>query len=430
MQTVHDPYAALRHRDYRCLLAGSVLASLAAQMQSTAVGWELYARTRDALLLGLVGLVQFLPVFFLALPAGHAADRHSRKGLYVGAQALMTAAALGLALLSFFQGPLALIYVCLLLTGISRAFSAPARWALVPQVVPDSALGNAITWNSSGWQVASVVGPALAGLVMAAAAGRIFVVYLLAALSLMVCVALFLTIRPRAVQRRREELSLRSLLAGVRFVRSTKVILAILTLDLFAVLFGGAMALLPIYADDILHVGEIGFGLLRAAPSIGALLMAVVLAHLPPMRRTGPTLLAAVAGFGVAWIVFGVSHNVILSFAMLALTGALDNISVVVRGTVVQVLTPDAMRGRVSAVNTIFIESSNQLGDFESGVTARLFGPAASVVFGGIGTILVVLAVVLRWPQVLRLGPLHRPADPASPDIEEAVARAEPSPPV
>jgi MFS family permease len=314
------------------------------------------------------------------------------------------------------------------LTGISRAFSAPARWALVPQVVPDSALANAITWNSSGWQMASVAGPALAGIIMAAA-GRIFVVYLLAALCLLVCVALFLPIRPRPVHRRREELSLGSLLAGVHFVRTTKVILAIITLDLFAVLFGGAMALLPIYAHDILRIGEIGFGLLRAAPSIGALLMAVVLAHRPPLRRAGPTLLAAVAGFGVAWIVFGVSHNVFLSFGLLALTGALDNISVVVRGTVVQVLTPDAMRGRVSAVNIIFIESSNQLGDFESGLTARLFGTVASVVLGGIGTILVVMAVMLRWPQVMRLGPLHAAAEKAPPAVEEAVARAEQTPP-
>jgi len=261
-----------------------------------------------------------------------------------------------------------------------------------------------------------------------AAAGRIFVVYLLAALCLVICVALFLTIRPRPVQRRREELSLRSLLAGVRFVWSSKVILAIITLDLFAVLFGGAMALLPIYAGrGFLDVGEIGFGLLRAAPSIGALLMAVALAHLP-MRRAGPTLLAAVAGFGVAWIVFGLSHNVVLSFAMLALTGALDNISVVVRGTVMQVLTPDAMRGRVSAVNTFFIESSNQLGDVESGLTARLFGTVASVVVGGIGTVLVVLVVMLCWPQVLRIGALHGPLEPAPADAAEAVAQAEQSP--
>jgi MFS family permease len=437
MPEAHDPYAALRHRNYRRVLGGSVLASIGSEMQSVAVGWELYQRTGDAAALGLVGLVLFVPVFLLAIPAGQAADHFSRKGLLVAAQALMALASLGLAAQSFFpeiasgldvglaslsflQGPVLLVYLCLLLAGVSRAFSAPARWSLVPQVVPEADLANAITWNSSGWQIASMTGPALGGLVIAAA-GRAGWAYLLAALCALACAVLVAPVRPRNPARRREPISLRSLLAGIRFIRHTKLILATITLDLFAVLLGGATALLPIYAKDILHVGPGGLGWLRAAPSMGAFGMALLLAHRPPLRRAGRALLWAVAGFGAATVVFGLSRNFGLSFAMLALTGALDNVSVVVRGTLVQVLTPDAMRGRVSAVNTVFISSSNELGAFESGVTAKLFGPVLSVVGGGVGTVLVVVAVMLIWPEVLRLGPLHQAAEVVPPAREDPV---------
>jgi MFS family permease len=406
MHRTHDPYAALRHRDYRRVLAGSVLAAMGTEMQAVAVGWELYQRTDSPAALGIVGLVQFLPVLLLSLPAGHAADRYSRKYIVALALGLMVIASLGLAGLSLSKGPVPLIYVCLLLAGISRAFSAPARWALVPQVVPPEILSNAITWNSSGWQIASVLGPSLGGLVIGAT-GRAAGAYLGTALCCLTCAALVASIRPQMATRHIEVGSLQSLLAGIRFVWSTKLILATITLDLFAVLLGGATALLPIFARDILHVGPSGLGWLRAAPSLGALLMAITLAHRPPFRRAGRTLLAAVAGFGVATIIFGLSQNFVLSFAMLALTGALDNISIVVRGTLVQGLTPDSMRGRVSAVNAVFIGSSNELGAFESGATAALFGAVISVVGGGIGTLVVVLLVMLRWPQVYRLGALH-----------------------
>jgi MFS family permease len=402
----HDPYAALRHPDYRRLLTGNVLAGAGAEMLSVAVGWELYQRTGSALALGFVGLVQFLPVLLLALPAGHAADRYSRKLLMITAQAGITLAGLGLALLSYLEGPVLLVYACLLVLGISRAYSAPARWALMPLVVPEAALGNAITWNSSGWQIASMVGPALGGGVIGLT-GQAAPAYVIAALGSFSCLALVSTIRPRAQARRREPLSLASLLAGLGFVHRSKLILATITLDLFAVLLGGATTLLPVFAKDILHVGPVGLGWLRAAPSMGALVMALTLAHRPPLRRAGPTLLWAVAGFGVATIVFGLSRDPILSFLMLALIGALDNISVVVRGTLVQLLTPDAMRGRVSAVNAIFIVSSNELGGFESGITAYWFGPVWSVVGGGFGTLGVVLSVMVLWPQLLRLGSLH-----------------------
>jgi len=403
----HDPYAALRHPDYRRLLVGNVLASLATTMQAAAVEWEIFQRTRDAAALGYVGLVQFLPVLFLSLPAGQAADRYSRKGLLVAALALMALAASGLAVLSFLKGPVPLIYLCLLLGGISRAFSAPCRWALVPMVVPTEHLSNAVTWNSSGWQVASVAGPSLGGLVIAVTRGA-GIAYLIAAGCALACAALVMTLRPQAQTRPGEPRSLASLLAGAKFVWKTKLILATITLDLFAVLLGGATVLLPAFADDILHVSPIGYGWLRAAPSLGALVMAFYLAHRPPLQHAGRALLWSVAGFGVATIVFGLSRNFALSFAMLALTGALDNISIVVRGTLVQVLTPDAMRGRVSAVNAIFIGSSNELGAFESGITAKWFGLVPSVVGGGVGTLLVVLAVMALWPEVLRLGPLHK----------------------
>lgn len=405
---VHDPYAALRHPSYGCLLAGTVLASIGSEMQSVAVGWELWLRTGSPADLGFVGLVQFLPVLLLALPAGHLADRYNRKRLLLGAQVVRASAAVGLAALSWTQGPVGFMYVCLLVGGIGQAFSVPARWALLPQTVPDQALGNAVTWNSSGWQVASVLGPALGGGVIALA-GRVVPAYVLSACSALACAALVMAIRPRPIVRHRERLSLRSLLAGIGFVRRTKLILATITLDLFAVLLGGATALLPIFATNILEVGPEGLGWLRAAPSLGAFAMAILLAHRPPLRRAGVTMLWAVAGFGAATVVFGLSRNMALSLVMLAVTGALDNISVVVRGTLVQLLTPDAMRGRVSAVNSIFVVSSNELGAFESGVTAQWFGPIVSVVAGGVGTILVVLGVTWMWPELLTLGSLVNP---------------------
>jgi MFS family permease len=314
----------------------------------------------------------------------------------------------GLAALAFWQGPVPLIYGCLLLTGCSRAFAAPARQALLPQIIPEGLLANAITWNSSGWQIANVAGPALGGWVIAETS-EVFDAYRLAALCSLTSAALALPVLPRVPAKARESPSLASLLAGIRFLARTKLLLAAITLDLFAVLLGGATALLPIYASsEILDVGPTVFGWLRAAPAIGAFVMALALAHQPPLRRPGQALLLAVTGFGLATIVFGLSRDPILSFLMLALTGALDNISVVVRHTLVQLLTPDSMRGRVSAVNLVFISSSNELGAFESGMTAYWFGPVASVVGGGVGTIVVVLAVLWRWPELNRLGPLHR----------------------
>jgi MFS family permease len=412
MAAAHDPYAALRSPDYRRLLTGNVLSALGMAMQTVAIGWEVYKRTGSAAALGFTGLVQFVPIALLALPAGHAADRFNRKWLLLLAQALLTTASIGLAAVSYLAAPVPLIFALLLLIGVGRACSAPARWSLLPQLIPPEALPNAVTWNSSGWQVAATVGPTLGGFIIAWT-GRVTSVYALTAVCCGVCGLLVSGIRPRPVVRSKEPRTLQSLLAGVRFVFSRRLILAAMTLDLFAVLLGGATALLPIYAENILKTGPSGLGWLRAAPSVGALVMALALTHLPPFKRAGRALLLSVAGFGAATIVFGLSTDPVLSFLMLAVTGALDNVSIVVRATLVQTLTPDEMRGRVSAVNTIFISSSNELGESESGLTAHLFswlgwnGPVASVVFGGIGTILVVLWVALKWPEVRRLGPLH-----------------------
>jgi MFS family permease len=412
MQEAHDPYVALRHPGYGWLLAGNLLASIGTEMQRVAIGWDIYHRTSSALNLGLVGLVLYVPFVTFALPAGHWADRHDRKRLLQIGQGFAALAALGLAALSFWEGPILLVYVCLFLSGISRSLSAPARWALLSQIVPDEVLGNAITWNSSAWHLASMSGPTLGGLVIALS-GHAGWTYLLIAGFALACVGFLVFIRPRPRPRSTEELSFASLLAGFRYIWNAKVILATITLDLFAVLLGGATALLPIFARDILEVGALELGLMQAAPAFGAFLMGLVLAHRPPLKRAGRALLWSVAAFGVATIGFGLAQNLYLSLLMLILTGASDNISVVIRGTLVQVLTPNDMRGRVSSVNSIFIFSSNELGSFESGLTAQWFGPVWSVVGGGIGTVLVVAGVMLKWPQVLQLGSLRKSQEEA-----------------
>lgn len=381
---------------------------MGSQMLSFAVGWELWLRTHNALALGLVGLVQVTPVILLSLPAGHVADQHNRKRIVLTAQAMLVFCALGLALLSALQGPLVLVYLFLLGIGIVQAFNDPASSTLLPQAVPPEIFSSAATWSSSTGQLASIIGPGLAGLLVAFWDG-VTLNYLIAALAACVYLSLVAMMRGRQLALSRKAATLESLKEGIRFIRSTKEILAAITLDLFAVLFGGAVTLLPIYATDILKVGPQGLGVLRAASSIGALVMAVALAHLPTFKHAGRTLLLAVTGFGLATIVFGLSKSFWLSVAMLFLLGGLDNISVVIRSTLILTRTPDQMRGRTSAVNSIFIGASNQLGGFESGLTADLFGPIISVVGGGIGTILVVLIVARTWPELRRMKTLAPP---------------------
>ena len=404
----HDPYAPLRYRDYRLLLIGRFITSFASEMLSFAIGWELWLRTHSAFALGMVGLVQVVPVILLSLPAGHVADQYNRKRIVVIAQLFLALCVIGLAWLSFTKGSLTLIYVCLLGIGIARAFNDPAASTLLPQTIPPDLFSRAATWNSSVWQVASITGPALAGLLVGFF-NTVTFIYVFGAVAAITFCILITFIKGRQLALAEKSATRDSVREGLRFMRDTKVILAAITLDMFAVLFGGAVALLPIYATDILKVGAQGMGIMRAAPSVGALIMAFALAHLPPMKKAGQTLLLAVTGFGVATIIFGLSTNFLLSVLMLAILGGLDNISVVIRGTLLLTQTPDEMRGRVSSVNSIFLGVSNELGSFESGFAAALFGPVIAVVAGGIGTILVVLSVARIWPEMGKLKTLDGP---------------------
>ncbi len=407
----HDPYAALRHRDYRMWSLGWIVSVIGRQVQDVAVGYELYHRTGSALSLAWIGLAQALPLILLALPAGQLADRYDRRRILIISQLLWAVSSVGLAIVSHAQGPVPLVYLLLVTGSVAHATGWPARASLLPQVVPPALFNNAVTWNSSFFQIASMVGPAIGGLILLWGVAPAYVVDACCALAF---AALIGTVRLRPMARApREPATLRSLTEGVRFVWRTKVILGTITLDLFAVLLGGATILMPVFAKEVLGVGVPGLGALRMAPAIGAFAAALVIAHLPPMERAGRAMLLAVAGFGVATIVFGMSRSFWLSFAMLALTGAFDNISVVVRHTLIQTLPPDLMRGRVAAVNIIFIGASNELGALESGLTAAWWGPQAAVVVGGIGTLLVVSLVAWLLPQVRRLGSLRdvRPMD-------------------
>jgi MFS family permease len=412
--TPRDPYAALRIRDFRLLIGGRFVAQVGEMMVSIAVGWELYARTQSALALGLVGLVQVIPVLLLSLPGGYVADRYDRKTVTLISQLVLIACSLGLAALSFTQGPLWLIYLTLAIIGAARAFNNPAEGALTPQVVPKELYFNAVSWSASVWQLSAILGPAVGGTVIAAT-DRPGFVYLINVAAGMVLVIVLLLIRARQVSFvAPDEPPLKALQGGIRFVRQTQIILAAITLDMFAVLFGGATFLLPIFAQDILHVDATGFGIMRAAPSIGAMLMALYLARRSAFTQTGRALLLAVGGFGAATIIFGLSTNFWLSLLMLALLGALDNISVVIRHTLILTYTPDDMRGRVEAVSSVFIGTSNELGGFESGVAAALLGPVGAVVFGGLGTLAVVGAVARFSPKLRQLGKIEVPeAEPA-----------------
>lgn len=413
MSIPHDPYRAFRHPNYRLLLTASTLSFIGGILESTALGWELYERTQDPLVLGNVGLAQFLPVLLLALPAGHVADNFDRKKVAIVMRLLEVCSALGLAYLSWTHGSVGFVYLLILFASVARTFNAPAFSTFMPNSVPREDFSNAVTWNATVGQLAAMIAPAFAGLLIATLApikidggpinvGATLSYVLAAMLSLIVvlCVSR-LNIKGNIVVRKAP--TLKDVLGGVSFVFTEKIILAAITLDLFAVLFGGAVALLPVFAKDILNVGPEGFGVLRAAPAVGATLMAIVLTRLPPMRRAGRTLLIAVAGFGLATIVFGLSRNFWLSLVALALTGMFDNVSVVIRSALTPLRTPDEMRGRVSAVERVFISSSNELGAWESGVTAAAFGPILSVVGGGIGTLVVVGLVYAGFPQLRKL---------------------------
>ncbi len=371
------------------------------QMLCVAIGWHLYDITGSALDLGLIGLVQFLPRILFALMAGEVADRFDRRRVAAISQFLQALCALGL-IASFWlpEYAPAMIYVVSFLVGAARTFEFPATQAMLPRVVPSELLPSAIALSSSAVQVATIAAPALGGIVYVLGATTVYaltgVLYLIACF-LMTRVQFIKQDQPQALPR---AAGWDSLLAGIRFIKSKPAILGAISLDLFAVLLGGATALLPIYAKDILHAGPWGLGLLRAAPAVGALAMGAWLARKPIKTRVGKTMFASVAVFGLATIVFGVSTSLPLSFVALAVLGASDMISMVIRGSFVQLETPDDMRGRVSAVNSLFIGASNQLGEFESGVVAAALGPVLSVVTGGVGT-LIVVALWMKWfPQL------------------------------
>lgn len=404
---VHDPYAAFRYRPFRLYAVSYVLAVVGSQVLSATVQWDVYQRTKDPFAIGLVGLINAIPVILFALPAGHVADRFSRKRVLLLTQIPLTVAPALLGLLNWWmagQVPLGTTLALLGANAVALTFARPARAALLPNLVPRVAYTNAFAWISSLFETAAWVGPAIAGLLIVFGVAP---AYLMSGLSLLACLGITLLL-PDDVSSHSEvhEPGWRSLSAGLRFVFGSPLLLASMTLDLLAVLLGGATYLMPVFAER-LGVGPIGYGWMRAAPAVGAFVTAVVQAHRPPIARAGRTLLVTVAAFGLATIVFGLSQNYWLSLAMLALIGASDNISVVIRHTLVQSLTPDSMRGRVSAVNQVFIGASNELGGLESGVTAKLFGPVLSVVAGGCGTILVVLCVAAKWPQIRRLGSLR-----------------------
>jgi len=418
----HDPYFALRSGNYRAFAAGFLTSSTGLQMLATAIGWEVWERTEDPLALGYIGLTRAVPVLILALPAGHASDLYNRKYILMLSQIGFALSAAGLAAASYLHAPVWVLYALLALTGCARSLAGPARASLLPLLVDAPVFHNAITWNSGVFQFSAIAGPLAAGALIAAT-GEAWPVYVCAALGCAIFAGSAGVLRPRAAERGTGKFTLASMGAGLGHVLREKTILATLTLDLMAVLLGGATALLPIYADEVLHVGALGLGWLRAMPYVGALVMSLVLAHRPPFARAGPALLWSVAGFGACTIVFGLSRDITLSLAMLFLLGALDNVSVVVRHVLVQVRTPDSLRGRVSAVNSVFIESSNELGAFESGLVARLFSPLISVVSGGIGTIVMVGAIAMIWPEIRRLGAL-RLEDPTPTPAPPTPARA------
>ena len=388
--------------------------TMAAQIQVIVVSWQIYAITHDPLSLGLIGLSEALPFIGVALFAGHVADRSNRQRISVAALFILVLCAGALLSFSFAPGLLLArgiwpFYAVIAVSGLARSFLQPARNALGAEIVPRELYHNAIAWRSSTWQSAAVIGPAVGGLLYGFGGAR--VAYIVQAILMMMAFLAFtrITYAGRVTPAGPAQAIGESLTVGLRFVWSQPLLLGALSLDLFSVLLGGAEALLPVFADQILHIGPQGLGILRAAPAAGAVVMSVFLAHRPPFRRAGPTLLLAVAMFALCIVGFGLSRSVYLSAALLLLSGMADNVSVLIRSTLLQVLTPAEMLGRVSSVNSIFIGSSNEIGAFESGVAARLLGTVPSVVLGGIASLAVVGIIAATIPALRRM----RVIDPA-----------------
>lgn len=410
-----DPSAqALRFRSYRQFALSRLFATMAIQMQSVGIGWHVYAMTNNPISLGFVGLAQFVPMMVLTLPAGDLADRFNRQAILTASYVVQAAssAVLFVAVLGRVQASWP-FYAAMVIFGCARAFAGPAGASLVPRLVPPSALTNATTISSSIFQGSIIIGPALGGMLYLQGPNVLYSAccasFLLSAIT-----TLRLRVEGSTSQPQSDQTAWQRVLAGIGFVRRAPIVLGAISLDLFAVLLGGATALLPIYASDILHVGPTGLGLLRSAPAIGAAAVGVLLARYPFARNAGPLMFGCVAIFGAATIVFGVSQNLTLSLIALIILGAADMVSVIVRLSLIQLATPDAMRGRVNALNQLFIGASNELGEFESGFTAALFGTVPAVILGGAGTIAVVLLWMMLFPSLRRLDRLTdvRPQDP------------------
>jgi MFS family permease len=384
---------------------------LATEMQSVAVGWQVYEITKRPLDLGLVGLAQFLPGILLFLVSGHAADRFDRRRLIVACYSGYATCAASLLYLTF-RGVHSVyaIYAVLVLLGVVRSFSGPVSRALLPQLIPAKDFQNAVAWGSIFFQSAVILGPSIGGLVYAATRGPA-AVYALSFLAAAVASFSTLRLQVQSISHPREPLNVKNTLAGLRYIWREKLILGSISLDLFAVLLGGAVALLPIYAREVLQTGPWGLGILRSAPAAGAAAMAVFIAHRPLGRRAGPAMLWCVAGFGVATIIFGLSRSLVVSLLALFLVGATDMVSVIVRQMLIQLGTPDEMRGRVNAVDMIFIGASNELGQFESGLTAQWFGAVPAVVLGGLGTLVVTALWAWVFPELRKAEERARPAD-------------------
>lgn len=398
----HDPFQSLRYAEYRWFLLGTTAVFMATQIQTVVMGWQVYAITHDPLSLGLVGLAEAIPFLGLTLVGGYAADRRDRRMISLSATALLLVCAVLLFCYNLKTPASALpFYGIQAVAGLGRAFYRPASQALGTELIPRDAYHNAATWRSSLGHLAMVLGPALGGLLFGF--GNAQLAYGAEGVLMLLGLFFLLRLKPRPRHANATETLFRSLADGLRFVFDRKLILGALSLDLFAVLFGGAVALLPVFASDILKTGPQGLGILRAAPAVGSVFMSLALAFMPPMRRAGRTLLSFVAAFGACWIAFALSRNFALSLAILALSGAFDNVSVVLRATLIQSFTPQGMMGRVSAVNSFFIGSSNELGAFESGLVARLIGLVPSVIFGGCMTLGVVAATAKLVPELRKL---------------------------
>ncbi len=407
-------HAAFQHRDFRNYQVARFLAILGAEAQSVAVGWQIYQITNSALLLGATGLALFLPGVLFVLPAGHVADRFNRKRVILtcyGLQTLCTAALFVEAWLG--TRSIVAVYATLFLIGLGRAFSGPASSAILPSLVPKESFVNAMTWGSAVFQISNISGPAVGGLLFTLALPRAAsrlngapVVYLLTLATLLSFMVLVSTIHPREEAKERKGFTVDAMLVGMQYVRRARLLLGSISLDMFAVLLGGATSLMPIFAKDILHAGPRGLGTLRAAPAIGALVISLVLARRPIRHGAGKLMLVCVGIFGAATVGFGLSRSFPFSIFMLLLIGASDNVSVIVRSSILQLGTPPEMRGRVSAVNSLFLGASNEFGEFESGLTAHWFGAVRAVVYGGIGSMMVTGLWSLFFPPLRQVDSL------------------------